>query len=157
MLSMQSKQWRGSASTPVGTLHFAADDSTVISASFIAPEDSSLPVRKKTDIHQAIARYFDGELSAFDVLDVHQDGTEFVDSVYAHMRAIPPGQVATYGQLAARSGYPGAARAVGTACARNQIVLFVPCHRVVASNGLGGYGPGAEIKKYLLAHEGLEY
>ncbi len=64
----------------------------------------------------------------------------------AAMRAameIPPGEVATYGELAERIGHPGAARAVGTAMARNPFVLLVPCHRVVPrSGGLGNYGAG---------------
>lgn len=149
--------WRGSAATPVGDLHFEVDESTIISATFGRLNDPSLTLRKKSDIHDAIAQYFDRELDAFDSLDVFQEGTEFIDSVYSHMCEIPPGQVATYGQLAARSGYPGAARAVGTVCAKNQVVLFVPCHRVVASTGLGGYAYGVDIKKYLLAHEGVEY
>lgn len=149
--------WRGSAPTPVGDLHFEVDESTLISATFGRLTDPSLALRKKSDIHQAVSQYFDGELNAFDTLDVYQPGTEFMDSVYEHMREISPGDVTTYGRLAARAGYPRAARAVGTVCARNQVVLFVPCHRVVASAGLGGYGYGTEIKKFLLTHEGVNY
>ncbi|MDA8346841.1 MAG: MGMT family protein [Thermaerobacter sp.] len=64
----------------------------------------------------------------------------------AAMRAameIPPGEVATYGEIAERIGHPGAARAVGSAMARNPFVLLVPCHRVVPkAGGLGQYGAG---------------
>ena len=62
--------------------------------------------------------------------------------------------VVTYAGLAARAGSVGAYRAAGTACSSNLIAVFVPCHRVLAANGLGGYGYGLEIKVALLEHEG---
>jgi methylated-DNA-[protein]-cysteine S-methyltransferase len=66
----------------------------------------------------------------------------------------PYGHVVTYGELARRSGCPGGARAVGRAMARNPLPLVVPCHRVVAAGGLGGYGGGLRLKRRLLALEG---
>ena len=61
----------------------------------------------------------------------------------------------TYGALAARLGHPKAARAVGTACARNPVPLIVPCHRVVPrGGGVGSYAGGPDVKRRLLAHEG---
>jgi methylated-DNA-[protein]-cysteine S-methyltransferase len=71
------------------------------------------------------------------------------------LRAVPPGEVVTYGELAALAGAPGAARAAGTFCARNRLGLFVPCHRVVAAGGLGSYGSlGLAYKRRLLELEG---
>jgi len=71
------------------------------------------------------------------------------------LRAVPRGEVVTYGELAALAGRPGAARAAGTFCAQNRLAVFVPCHRVVAAGGLGGYGSlGAGYKRRLLALEG---
>jgi methylated-DNA-[protein]-cysteine S-methyltransferase len=71
------------------------------------------------------------------------------------LRVIAPyGHVVTYGELARRSGCPGGARAVGQAMARNPLPLVVPCHRVVAAAGLGGYGGGLPLKRWLLALEG---
>jgi methylated-DNA-[protein]-cysteine S-methyltransferase len=67
----------------------------------------------------------------------------------------PYGHVATYGELARRSGCPGEARAVGQTMARNPLPLVVPCNRVVAANGLGGYGGGLPLKRRLLALEGV--
>jgi methylated-DNA-[protein]-cysteine S-methyltransferase len=68
---------------------------------------------------------------------------------------VAPGEVVTYGALARRTGHPRAARAVGTACARNPIPIFVPCHRVLpGSGGIGGYGGGPERKRALLELEG---
>ena len=67
----------------------------------------------------------------------------------------PYGRVVTYGELARRSGCAGGARAVGQAMARNPLPLVVPCHRVVAAGGLGGYGGGLPLKRRLLALEGV--
>ena len=69
---------------------------------------------------------------------------------------MPRGEVVTYGELAALAGRPGAARAAGTFCAANRFALVVPCHRVVAADGIGGYGsPGSTYKRRLLALEGV--
>ena len=77
-----------------------------------------------------------------------------MQAVWAEMREIPAGEVATYGELAELAGRPRAARAVGTVCARNALAPFVPCHRVVASHGLGNYGYGIGVKKQMLELEG---
>lgn len=71
------------------------------------------------------------------------------------LRAVPRGVVITYGALAARLGQPHAARAIGRACARNPVPLWVPCHRVLAADGLGGFSGGAQRKRALLALEGV--
>jgi methylated-DNA-[protein]-cysteine S-methyltransferase len=102
-----------------------------------------------------------GRLRAFfagaadDFADVELD---FDDGFYGDcqrvLRAVPRGDVVTYGELAALAGRPGAARAAGTFCARNRLAPFVPCHRVVAADGIGGYGSlGLEYKRRLLALE----
>jgi len=70
------------------------------------------------------------------------------------LRAVPRGDVVTYGELAALAGRPGAARAAGTFCAHNSFGVLIPCHRVVGANGLGGYGSlGSDYKRRLLALE----
>ena len=84
-------------------------------------------------------------------------GTKFQRAVWEGVSTIPHGQVLTYGQLAERVGYPGAARAVGQAVGSNPIPLLIPCHRVVASNGIGGYGGPVNLKRKLLAAEGVHY
>lgn len=79
--------------------------------------------------------------------------------VLERLRRIPKGQVRTYGDIAREIGYPGAARAVGNACAKNPVPLLVPCHRVVRSDGgLGGYSlrGGPALKRRLLAQEGVD-
>jgi methylated-DNA-[protein]-cysteine S-methyltransferase len=82
-------------------------------------------------------------------------GTPFQRRVWEELRTIPRGETATYAELAARIGAPGAARAVGSAVARNPVSIVVPCHRVVGADGsLAGYAGGVERKRALLALEG---
>jgi methylated-DNA-[protein]-cysteine S-methyltransferase len=80
--------------------------------------------------------------------------TPFGRALADALRAVPRGEVVTYGELAALAGRPGAARAAGTFCARNKLAIFIPCHRVVGAGGLGGYGSlGLDYKRRLLALE----
>jgi O-6-methylguanine DNA methyltransferase len=81
------------------------------------------------------------------------EGTEFQKAVWKEMQKIPRGKTKTYGEIAAAIGRPNAVRAVGSACGANPIPLFIPCHRVVAKNGLGGFGSGLPWKKLLLEME----
>jgi len=101
-----------------------------------------------------LRRYGRGEAVAFpDTLDF-QGVSPFQRAVWEATQDIPRGQTCSYGELAARVGRPGAARAVGQAMARNPWPIVVPCHRVVASDGgLGGYGGGLEMKERLLRLE----
>ena len=102
-----------------------------------------------------LREYLDGERREFDLpLDWSLAG-EDERAVLETLRDIAPyGHVVTYGELARRSGCPGGARAVGQAMARNPLPVVVPCHRVVAAHGLGGYGGGLPLKRRLLALEG---
>ena len=104
-------------------------------------------------ISSVIHRYLAGDVDVLTTVAVQQPGSLFRQRVWESMREIPAGEVASYGELAMDAGSPGAARAVGTACGSNQIALFVPCHRIVASNGIGGYQFGLELKEQLLAFE----
>lgn len=82
-------------------------------------------------------------------------GTDFQDSVRRACRQIPAGKVLTYGQVAQKAGYPQAARAVGSVMSRNELPLLIPCHRVVGTQGLGGFSApsGLTLKRQLLALE----
>jgi methylated-DNA-[protein]-cysteine S-methyltransferase len=100
-----------------------------------------------------LAEYFAGSRRHFS-LPLKPAGTPFQRSVWAALREIPYGETAGYGELAARLGRPGAARAVGLANGHNPIAIVVPCHRVIgADGGLTGYGGGLERKRYLLELE----
>src|SRR5213593_4116743 len=107
-------------------------------------------------ITRDLARYFSGEQVSFDQYSVDLSGfTEFQRKVYAATRAIPPGEVRTYGDIARQIGQRGASRAVGNALGKNPVCIVIPCHRVVAANGgLGGCTGGLEWKRKLLRLEG---
>lgn len=83
----------------------------------------------------------------------HRHLPPFLAEVLTALRSVPAGQTVSYGDLAAVVGRPRAARAVGLAMRRNPTPMLVPCHRVVASNGLGGFTPGLALKRRLLALE----
>lgn len=102
----------------------------------------------------ALRRYLAGEVTALDEVDVSQPGGPFHSRVWSAMRSVSPGTTVSYTELAARAGAPRAVRAAGSACARNAICLFIPCHRIVRSDGtLGGYYYGLDTKRRLLDHE----
>jgi len=103
-------------------------------------------------VHQLNAYFFGGRRT-FD-LPVAPAGTRFQKAVWNQMLAIPYGQVRTYGEIA--RWLRSAPRAVGVACGRNPIPIIIPCHRVVAASGLGGYSGdgGVDTKQWLLELEG---
>jgi methylated-DNA-[protein]-cysteine S-methyltransferase len=114
--------------------------------------DDVPPVLKETA--SQLDEYFDGERTDFDV-PMELDGTDFQREVWTELSRIPYGETISYGELARRVGRPSAPRAVGQANGRNPIPVIVPCHRVLASNGIGGYGGGLKVKRALLAVEGV--
>ena len=80
--------------------------------------------------------------------------TPFQRKVLEKTAQIPFGRVSTYGEIARLAGSPGGGRAVGQVMNKNPLPIIFPCHRVVASNGLGGFGGGLNLKKFLLEREG---
>lgn len=84
--------------------------------------------------------------------------SDFAWKVLRHLRTVPTGDWRGYGRLAAECGHPGAARAVGRVMARNPWPLLFPCHRVLGGSGqLTGFGPGLDLKRFLLVHEGIPF
>lgn len=143
--------------SPLGDLLVAAESGALVIvhfAPFIPPDgepspDDPLLARAVREL----AEYFAGERREFDV-PVGPPGTPFQQSVWAELRRVPYGETATYAQIAARMGVPGAVRAVGSANGRNPVGVLVPCHRVIGSDGnLRGYAGGVERKRALLALE----
>ena len=114
--------------------------------------------RPATPVARDLARYFSGEAVDFDNYEVDLTGyTEFQRRVYEETRAIPPGEVRTYGEIAQAIGKPGASRAVGNALGRNPACIVIPCHRVVGANGgLGGFTSGLRWKRDLLRLEAAD-
>jgi len=146
--------------SPVGRLVLGATERGLVSCSFGGGgggEGESGPSAARTIAAEAVEQltaYFAGARKTFDVpLDVR--GTDFQRSVWDSLRAIPFGEMVSYGEVAKRIGNPKAVRAVGGANNRNPLPIFVPCHRVVNSaGGLHGYGGGLPAKQWLLKHEG---
>jgi len=119
---------------------------------------SSTALRSPHPLADRVLAYFRGERVSFEDVELDAEwGTPFQRALAEALRGIPWGEVVTYGELAALAGRPRAPRAAGTFCAENNFPLVVPCHRVVSSSGLGGYGSlGADYKRRLLALEGVE-
>ena len=143
--------------SPVGPLTVEAGDQGVFGVAF-GPQGASHPgvsARARAHVEEARAAleaYFRGEAPRLPALDLR--GSPFQLAVWRALLEIPWGETRTYGALAARLGRPGGARAVGGANHLNPIAILVPCHRVVqAGGGLGGYGAGLAVKRWLLAHE----
>lgn len=125
---------------------------------FAAPGGDAPPGREAdAGLPARFAAFLSGEPDDFRDLAIDLDwATPFQRAVAEALRRVPRGEVVAYGELAALAGRPRAARAVGTFCAENRFAFVVPCHRVVAANGIGGYGSaGVEVKRRLLALEGV--
>ena len=104
---------------------------------------------------EQLAEYFGGERTEFD-LPLAPVGTQFQEQVWGALRGIPYGRTASYGEIARGIGHPTASRAVGMANGSNPISIFVPCHRVIGTDGkLTGYAGGVERKRFLLQLEGV--
>jgi methylated-DNA-[protein]-cysteine S-methyltransferase len=141
--------------TPIGMFRATVVDGAVKTAGFLV--GGRRPAAGGADsagVRDALAAYFAGDCGALDAIRVAPEGTLFKQLVWKALREVQAGQTISYGELAARVGAPGAARAVGTANATNPICLIIPCHRVIRTGGaLGGYGFGLDRKRWLLAHE----
>lgn len=104
----------------------------------------------------SLDRYFNGDLSALDQLQVEFYGTDFQRRVWTALRTIGAGRTASYMDIATSIGVPAAVRAVGAANGANPIPIVVPCHRIIGTSGaLVGYGGGLDRKRWLLEHEGV--
>ncbi len=106
---------------------------------------------------ERLVAFYRGEDVSFDDVPVSwEEETELGRALGEALRRVPRGEVVSYGELAALAGRPRAPRAAGTFCAHNRLPVFVPCHRVVSANGIGGYGSlGVDYKRRLLALEGV--
>ena len=99
--------------------------------------------------------YFAGSLRQFE-LPLDLSGTAFQQRAWQAIGRIPFGELVSYAEIAATAGNPKAYRAAGAACGANPVAIVIPCHRVVGSDkGLHGFGGGLDVKRWLLAHEGV--
>jgi methylated-DNA-[protein]-cysteine S-methyltransferase len=154
--------------TPPGPFTIVASDEAVLASGWTedparlvaligAPLRPNGELRRRRDLgpfSRAVRDYVAGDLAAIDGVPVAQAASPFLARAWTELRRIPAGAPETYLQLAARCERPAAVRAAGTACGRNPTALFVPCHRIVRSDGgLGGFAYGLEVKRWLLGHE----
>jgi methylated-DNA-[protein]-cysteine S-methyltransferase len=153
--------------TPFGPFTAIVDaDGAVLASGWTGTADDLLPVIHPSlrpaevvegdlgDVGKAIVAYHDGDLTAVDGIPVRQRSGAFLEHAWDVLRTVPAGAPVTYTEYAARSGRPAAVRAAASACARNAAALFVPCHRVLRTDGtLGGFRWGTEVKRRLLEHE----
>lgn len=118
------------------------------------PANGEVSAGAGLNLAEQVRRYFNGEKVGF-TADIDWSGyTPFQKQVLEAVRGIPYGAVLAYGEVARLVGRTGAARAVGGVMRANRTPLIVPCHRVVASGGLGGFGCGIALKRYMLELEG---
>jgi len=104
----------------------------------------------------AVDAFYAGEIEHAMQVPVRQFGTELFAEGWRQLRQIPAGSTFTYTELAAAMGRPEAVRAAASVCARNAPALFVPCHRVLRSDGsLGGFAWGLDVKRSLLERESV--
>src|SRR3954447_4055242 len=154
--------------TPAGAFTVVVSDQGAVRASGFTDDVDELlglihldlregvePATDIGDVGDAVRSYFDGDLAALDSVPIEQrTGGAFLRHAWKVMRDIKPGAPVTYTQFAELAGRPAAIRAAATACARNAVALFAPCHRVLRVDGsLGGYRWGLPVKRFLLDHE----
>lgn len=144
--------------TPIGRVAIAEEEGKLVEFHFERKAGALGGVNvRETPVHQEAHRqlleYFGGVRKKFE-LPLSPKGTAFQMKVWQALTEIPYGETRTYGQIAALTGNPKASRAVGLANNRNPIALFIPCHRVIGSDGkLVGFGGGLDVKEYLLRLE----
>jgi methylated-DNA-[protein]-cysteine S-methyltransferase len=152
--------------TPIGTLNLIAHEDVLLAANLstirslresLDADDKAREIKEVKSIpiiSDLITDYFDGDVSAIDAIKVRQPGASFSQAAWKAMRKVKAGKTMSYADLAERAGSSAAVRAAGSACAKNAIVLVVPCHRIVKTGGaLGNYAYGLNKKEWLLRFE----
>lgn len=138
--------------TPLGKMAIETENGAITAVYFTAEELCACEDELLLEAQKQLQQYFTGERKVFD-LPLRPKGTSFQLAAWEALQRILYGERRTYGQQAAMMGCPGAARAVGGANHRNPIAIIVPCHRVVAKDGIGGYATGLDKKQFLLSLE----
>ncbi|MDE8731872.1 methylated-DNA--[protein]-cysteine S-methyltransferase [Eubacteriales bacterium DFI.9.88] len=148
--------------SPVGILRIVTEDSALTDLALDCDEPpvtgeysrEETPLTRR--VRSQLDEYFSGQRTDFD-LPLKPNGTEFQKKDWAALQEIPYGQTRTYKDIAEAIGCPKGFRAVGLANNHNPIMIIIPCHRVIGSDGsLTGYAGGTHIKKYLLELEGVK-
>ena len=149
--------WHCSAAdTPFGMLYLATQQGRLVRASFTpwVNLDQALKLLPPTNQNPEHQAWLDALTTGLLPAPIAPNGTDFQLAVWQCLQQIPRGQTRSYQQIASQLGRPNAVRAVANAIAANPIAWFIPCHRVIRSNGeLGGYAWGVDRKRQLLAYE----
>ena len=157
-MSQENREFQAVMNVPFGQVGISMQEGSLIGVDYLEAETA--PYTDQTPgirhVLQSIESYLSDPTHRFE-MEIDLTGTDFQKRVWQELQAIPAGEAMTYGELAKKIG--SGARAVGNACRANPCPLIVPCHRVVAANGLGGFagqrsGRKLEIKRWLLHHEG---
>lgn len=142
--------------TPVGMIGLEEENGSLVSVNLAGA--LSKTAQKKTtplllEAQRQLGEYFCLKRTEF-CLPLAPSGTQFQKKVWKELQKIPYGSIETYSSLALKIGSPKAYRAVGLACGRNPLAIFIPCHRVIGKNGgLTGFAGGLPMKKFLLELE----
>ena len=141
----------------IGKLYISEEDGIIRSIA----HDSFYGIEKETPAIKACAtelqEYFDGDLKEF-TFQYKQEGTDFQKQVWQALEQVPFGSQVHYKDIAEMIGNPKASQAVGSACGSNQLLIVVPCHRIVPMNkSMGGFRMGKSVKEELLKHEKTHY
>lgn len=145
--------------SPLGIISLGGDGDHLTALRFL-PDAADISENCSCELFETareqLMEYFIGERREFD-LPISLSGTDFQMRVWKELLNIPCGVTLSYSDIAKLIGSPKACRAVGNAVGHNPIPIIVPCHRVVAAGGIGGYSSGLTIKKKLLRLEGIQY
>ncbi|GAB3848534.1 methylated-DNA--[protein]-cysteine S-methyltransferase [Nesterenkonia populi] len=154
--------------TPDGPFTILADEEHVLASGWAAEADQLLQLIHPSlrdelegaaptvlvQAEEAVRKYYAGDHAAVGLVPVLQRSGPFRQQAWEALRTVTPGAPITYREYADRSGSPLAVRAAAGACASNAAALFVPCHRIIRTDGsLGGFRYGAEVKQSLLRRE----
>jgi methylated-DNA-[protein]-cysteine S-methyltransferase len=145
--------------TPLGTFRLSEKNGAIVSCQLYYGEPFEESDQPSIVLHRstlAIDSYFQGDLEALCSIPINAQGTTFQEQVWKVLTEIPCGSTLSYSDVAKSIGRDLASRAVGMACNRNPILLFIPCHRVIGKDQkLTGFNGGVEKKQFLLQHEGV--
>ena len=148
--------WSSKFISPIGEIALLGDRIHLLEISLKGPKGLSRKAKEsssrfKKEISQLKEYFYEGRKD-FD-FDFRLEASPFALKVYSSMQEISYGKTASYSDLAKAAGSKKAFRAVGTICGNNLLPIVIPCHRVLAKNGLGGFSSGIKLKKFLLELE----
>ena len=141
--------------SPMGVLRLWAREGKLRQIELVPAAEQDFPDAVTEQAASELQEYFAGKRTEFTVAALPY-GSAFQQRVWSALSRVPYGRVVTYGALAAAIGQPTACRAVASAVGKNPLLILIPCHRVVAAAGLGGFSAGLEAKRTLLALEGVQ-